>query len=105
MELAWEFGYQPRRRNELEPLTWGNRRTADSREDQEQGEDGQNIEADFCARGSPNVLPTGGVPEGNPVGKSGCGISPWRAFTAAAASAARAASCPPRSSEVSNKGG
>src|SRR5918994_1383495 len=53
MELAWEFGYQPGRRNELEALTRGNRRTADSREDQEQGEDGQNIEADFYARGPP----------------------------------------------------
>src|SRR5918999_3432857 len=33
-ELAWEFGYQPGRRNELEALTRGNRRSAGPREDQ-----------------------------------------------------------------------
>jgi hypothetical protein len=51
------------------------------------------------------VLPTGGVLEGNPKGRSGFGIPPGSSFTAVAASAAKATSCPPRSSEVSNRGG
>jgi hypothetical protein len=46
-ELAWEFGYQSGRRNEPEALTRGNRRSADPREDQEQRQDGQQIEAEF----------------------------------------------------------
>ena len=52
-ELAWEFGYQPGRRNELEALARGNRRPADPREDQEQRKDGQKIEAKSRARATP----------------------------------------------------
>ena len=55
------------------------------------------------------VVAGGGAPKGNPKGNSGLGVPPGRPFTAAtaacAAAAARAASCPLRSSEVSNSGG